>query len=61
MAIFAGIGFTMSLFIANLSLSDQGDINIAKIAILLGSFASFIYGSFIVILKNKLLLKNRNL
>lgn len=60
-AIFAGIGFTMSLFITNLSLSDQGDINIAKIAILLGSLASFMYGSFIVILKNKFLLTNRNL
>lgn len=42
----AGIGFTMSLFIAQLSFSDQGVLNIAKIAIFAGSLLSGLLGYF---------------
>ena len=40
----AGIGFTMSIFIATLAFNDLSAINISKIAILLGSFLSIIFG-----------------
>lgn len=40
----AGIGFTMSIFIANLSFSDPTALNTAKLATLLGSFFSAILG-----------------
>lgn len=40
----AGIGFTMSIFIATLAFKDAGLIDIAKISALLGSFLSIIFG-----------------
>ncbi len=40
----AGIGFTMSIFIATLAFDDLSAINISKIAILIGSFLCIIFG-----------------
>ena len=40
----AGIGFTMSLFIAELALEDEALLQIAKIAILAGSALSAVLG-----------------
>lgn len=45
-AILSGIGFTMSIFIANLAFGDQHIINASKIAILTGSILSGIAGLF---------------
>ena len=42
--ILAGIGFTMSIFISSLAFKDNGTIDIAKIAVLAGSFLSIIGG-----------------
>lgn len=48
-SIFAGIGFTMSLFIASLAFGGQIDLlNLAKIGILLGSAISVLWGSLII-------------
>lgn len=48
-AILAGVGFTMSIFIANLAFSDaQIFVDSAKIGILIGSFVSGIIGYFIL-------------
>lgn len=48
-ALLAGIGFTMSLFIANLSFDAGSELlEFGKIGILLGSFASGILGYFIL-------------
>ena len=45
----AGIGFTMSLFIANLAFADQPDVlNTAKLGILIGSLLSGI-GGFVIL------------
>jgi Na+:H+ antiporter, NhaA family len=43
-AVLAGIGFTMSIFIANLAFNDQTLIQDSKVAILLGSAISCIVG-----------------
>jgi NhaA family Na+:H+ antiporter len=40
----AGIGFTMSIFIANLAFQDEGLLNAAKLGILLGSSLSMVIG-----------------
>ena len=40
----AGIGFTMSIFIANLAFSDANLLAAAKLGVLLGSFASMLCG-----------------
>lgn len=40
----AGIGFTMSIFIASLSFSNTEVLNISKLAILIGSFVSAVTG-----------------
>lgn len=40
LALLAGIGFTMSIFIANLAFSDSTAIEAAKLGVLLGSFGS---------------------
>jgi NhaA family Na+:H+ antiporter len=37
-ALLAGIGFTMSIFIATLAFSEQGSLDAAKLGVLLGSF-----------------------
>jgi len=47
-ACLAGIGFTMSLFIASLAFSDEAMNNTAKVGILLGSVLSGILGLFLV-------------
>ena len=41
----AGIGFTMSIFIATLAFDDLSSINISKISVLIGSFLSIIFGA----------------
>lgn len=43
-AALAGIGFTMSIFIASLAFSDTQDLETAKLAILLGSLISAVVG-----------------
>lgn len=48
----AGIGFTMSIFVANLSFSGEEE-NIAKIGILIASLIAAIIGSIFIILTNK--------
>ena len=40
----AGIGFTMSIFIATLAFKNSATIDIAKISALLGSFLSILFG-----------------
>lgn len=52
-AILTGIGFTMSLFIGNLAFSDELILDKVKIAVLVGSLASFIFGSLILICERK--------
>ncbi len=53
-AIFTGIGFTMSLFISILAFDNEQEIfDQIKIAVLLGSLASIIYGIFIIYLAEK--------
>ncbi len=42
--ILAGIGFTMSIFIATLAFDDKSSQDISKIAVLVASFASIIVG-----------------
>ncbi len=51
-AIFSGIGFTMSLFISELALQTD-KLNHAKIAILIGSLMSLIFGSIIIFFYQK--------
>ena len=51
-SVLAGIGFTMSLFIANLAFSSQEILNISKVGILSGSLLSGIVG--FIILKSAL-------
>ncbi|MDP2366049.1 MAG: Na+/H+ antiporter NhaA, partial [Ignavibacteria bacterium] len=51
-SILAGIGFTMSLFIANLAFSSPELLNISKVGILCGSILSGIVG--FIILKSAL-------
>ena len=48
MSCLAGIGFTMSLFIANLAFTDFNHIQLAKIGTLTGSLISSIFGVFIL-------------
>ncbi|MDE5730780.1 MAG: Na+/H+ antiporter NhaA, partial [Alistipes sp.] len=49
-ACLGGIGFTMSIFVDTLAFSDAEIINRGKIAILLGSFASALLGSLLILL-----------
>jgi len=51
-SVLAGIGFTMSLFIANLAFSSEELLNISKVGILTGSLLSGIVG--FIILKSAL-------
>ena len=48
----AGIGFTMSIFIASLSFNDIASLNIAKLAIIAGSVISALAG-YLILLKKK--------
>lgn len=49
----AGIGFTMSIFIASLSFSDPATLNIAKLAIIAGSVLSAVAGYFVFYLNGR--------
>lgn len=52
----AGIGFTMSIFIANLAFSDADQVDNAKVGILVGSLLAGVVG-FLILLKRSKLLK----
>jgi len=52
-SIITGIGFTMSLFIGNLAFEDPLMLDETKIAVLIGSLASFIYGGLVLVLMKK--------
>jgi len=47
-SIMGGIGFTMSLFIANLAFHDTPELKLAKLGVLFGSFAAGIIGYLVV-------------
>jgi len=49
-SILAGIGFTMSLFIAGLAFSDVGTQNATRVGVLLGTLASALFGSLVLLL-----------
>jgi NhaA family Na+:H+ antiporter len=51
-AILCGIGFTMSLFIANLAFTNPDLLDVSKISILAGSLISGSFG--FILLKNQL-------
>ena len=53
LAILAGIGFTMSIFIAELAIHDHAVLNMAKSAVVAGSLISCIIAIFYFILKIK--------
>ncbi len=55
----AGIGFTMSIFIAALAFQDQTTQDLAKIGVLLGSIISIIAGSIMLISFSKKLTSNK--
>ena len=48
-AILAGIGFTMSIFITNLAFNDADMINSSKLAILVASFSAAILGLVLLV------------
>ena len=52
-AMLGGIGFTMSLFISNLSFTETIHLEYAKIGIILGSFSSALAGYALLRLGNK--------
>ena len=53
-AIFTGIGFTMSLFVGSLAFFDNHNLlNFAKLGVLFGSAASVIFGSLVIVLIKK--------
>jgi NhaA family Na+:H+ antiporter len=51
-ALLSGIGFTMALFIANLSFADATLLEFSKIGILLGSLVSGVLGYYVLSLKS---------
>ncbi|HEY6503549.1 MAG TPA: Na+/H+ antiporter NhaA [Chitinophagaceae bacterium] len=51
--ILAGIGFTMSIFIANLAFNDSNTIQFSKIAVLIGSVLACIIGLIVLYLASK--------
>ncbi|MDR1985135.1 MAG: Na+/H+ antiporter NhaA [Prevotellaceae bacterium] len=51
--IFAGIGFTMSMFVSNLAFEHQGYVNIAKITIFISSLVAGILGIIVIVATNK--------
>lgn len=51
--VLAGIGFTMSLFIADLAFGSTPLLEVAKIGILVGSLVSGVVGAFILLKKRK--------
>jgi NhaA family Na+:H+ antiporter len=46
-SVLGGIGFTMSIFVSNLSFSDETVLTTAKISIILASVLSAIFGSIV--------------
>ncbi len=52
-AILAGIGFTMSLFISDLAFTEAPQMLYSKLGILLGSFASVLFGATCLMLIKK--------
>jgi len=55
----AGIGFTMSIFIATLAFGDSETQDIAKIGVLIGTLVSIISGSLMMIFFSKSLTSNK--
>lgn len=53
LAAVAGIGFTVSLFVAGLAFTDPGIIDLAKVGIFTGSLASGVVGSLILLRSGK--------
>ncbi|MCB2409042.1 Na+/H+ antiporter NhaA [Hymenobacter lucidus] len=49
----AGIGFTMAIFVANLSFTDPSRIALAKLAVILGSFLAAVTGLVVLHLADK--------
>lgn len=49
-----GIGFTMSIFVSNLSFSDAASTDLAKLSIIIGSSLAGILGSLFLIIEHKL-------
>ncbi|MGC8604852.1 MAG: Na+/H+ antiporter NhaA, partial [Desulfomonilaceae bacterium] len=47
-SILCGIGFTMSIFVANLAFGESDNLDFAKVSILLGSMMSFVTGLMIM-------------
>lgn len=53
-AIFTGIGFTMSLFVGSLAFfGNDEELNLVKLGVLFGSAASVIFGSLVIMLIKK--------
>ncbi len=52
-AAITGIGFTMSLFIGNLAFDNAQVLDKVKVAVLIGSVASFLFGSLILVSMRK--------
>ena len=53
MALIAGIGFTMSLFIGGLAFADPAQIDAVKIGVLAGSIASALAGAAVLVLAGR--------
>jgi NhaA family Na+:H+ antiporter len=49
----AGVGFTMSLFITNLAFTDDETVKMAKISILIASFAAAVAGVVLLLMANR--------
>lgn len=53
-AIFTGIGFTMSLFVGSLAFfANYESLNLVKLGVLFGSLASVIFGSLVIMMMKK--------
>ena len=53
MALIAGIGFTMSLFIGGLAFADPAQIDAVKIGVLAGSIASALVGAAVLVIAGR--------
>jgi NhaA family Na+:H+ antiporter len=58
-SLLGGIGFTMSIFICNLSFTNEDFINLGKLSIFLSSAIAAIAGLMYLYLNSKRNLKNR--
>jgi len=52
-AIIGGIGFTMSVFIADLALTASSNLALAKLSIILGSFLSGLFGATYILVSTR--------